>query len=423
MSEVVLESRNIGKSFREYGSEWRRFGTWLGWTSSRIKEHWVLRNISFAVRRGEAVGIVGQNGAGKSTLLKIITGTLGATEGNVLASGRIAAILELGMGFNPDLTGRQNVEHSAGLMGFSRAEILSLMPAIEAFAEIGEYFDEPLRTYSSGMQMRVAFSLATAARPDVLIVDEALSVGDTYFVHKCFKKIREFREQGTTLLIVSHDKVAVQTLCDRAVLLDRGRLIADSSPQEVLDLYNALIAEKEGSNVLQVRAEGAGTVTSSGTGEATVERVWLQDVDGKALDFVGVGDEIDLVLRVKILSFIPQLVIGYMIRDRLGQAIFGTNTSYTNQVIEGARENDVIELRARFKANIGVGTYSVSVALSSTETHLVNNYEWRDLALVFTVGNTHRDPFVGLVWMPPVTSISWNGGALPSVREQALNRP
>lgn len=406
MSAVVLQVRNVGKSFREYGSEWRRFGSWFGMRSQHVKDYWVLRNISFAVHAGEALGIIGQNGAGKSTLLKIITGTLGATEGGVWASGRVAAILELGMGFDPDLTGRQNSEHVAGLMGFSRAEISALLPQIEAFAEVGTYFDEPVRTYSSGMQMRVAFSLATASRPDVLIVDEALAVGDAYFVHKCFKRIREFRDQGTTLLIVSHDRSAVLALCDRAVMIDRGRMVADGAPQEVLDFYNALISEKENSTVRQTRQADGVAVTVSGTGEAVVDAIWLEDAAGSHVEFVGVGDLVDLVIRVRVDSVIARLVIGYMIRDRLGQPVFGTNSFYTNQVIEDAQAGDVFEFRARFRMNLGVGSYSFSVALSSTETHLVNNYEWRDLALVFNVANAQHATFVGMSWLPPQITIS-----------------
>lgn len=409
MKAVVLQVQNVGKSFRDYGSEWRRFGGWFGMHSSNVKDHWVLRNISFAVHAGEALGIVGQNGAGKSTLLKIITGTLGATEGSVRASGRVAAILELGMGFDPDLTGRQNSEHVAGLMGFSRAEIRELLPQIEAFAEVGAYFDEPVRTYSSGMQMRVAFSLATASRPDVLIVDEALAVGDAYFVHKCFKRIREFREEGTTLLIVSHDKSAVQALCDRAVMIDQGRLVADGSPQEVLDFYNAMISEKENSTVRQTRQDDGTAVTVSGTGEAVIDSIWLEDAAGQRIEFVGVGDPVDLVIRVRVQSDLAQLVVGYVIRDRLGQAVFGTNSFYTDQVIADARAGDQFEFRARFPMNLGVGSYSFSVALSSTETHLVNNYEWRDLALVFTVANTQRATFVGMAWMPPQITIAARG--------------
>ena len=422
MSAVVLQVKNVGKSFRDYGSEWRRFGSWFGMRSPNVKDHWVLRNISFAVHAGEALGIVGQNGAGKSTLLKIITGTLGATEGSVWASGRVAAILELGMGFDPDLTGRQNSEHVAGLMGFSRAEIRALLPQVEAFAEVGTYFDEPVRTYSSGMQMRVAFSLATASRPDVLIVDEALAVGDAYFVHKCFKRIREFRDQGTTLLIVSHDKSAVQALCDRAVMIDQGHMVADGTPQEVLDFYNALISEKENSTVRQARQED-GTVTVSGTGEAVVDAIWLEDAAGNRVEFVGVGDPVELVIRVRVDSAIAHLVIGYMIRDRLGQAVFGTNSFYTDQVIENAQTGDVFEFRASFPVNLGVGSYSFSVALSSTETHLVNNYEWRDLALVFTVANTQRTTFVGMSWIHPQITISARGRAgLPDMSGTNINQ-
>lgn len=406
MSDVVLDISGLGKSYREYGSEWRRFGAWFGFHSSRIKEHWVLRNINFSVRRGEAVGIVGQNGAGKSTLLKIITGTLGATEGGVRASGRIAAILELGMGFNPDLTGRQNVEHSAGLMGFSRAQVQALMPGIEAFAEIGDYFDEPIRTYSSGMQMRVAFSLATAARPDVLIVDEALAVGDAYFVHKCFQRIREFREEGTTLLIVSHDKSAVQALCDRAVMIEKGKLVADGSPQEVLDFYNALIAEKENSTVRQSKQDdGEGVTTVSGTGEAAIDGVWLEDANGSRVEFIGVGDPVTLVVKARANAPVARLVIGYTIRDRLGQSMFGTNSYYGECVAADLDAGEAVALRASFAMNLGVGTYSVSVALTSTETHLVDNYEWRDLALIFTVANTQRPTFVGSAWLPPQLSV------------------
>ena len=223
----LLSVQGLGKAFRSYRSEWHRFARWFGLSVKPREEHWVLRHVSFDIEPGEAIGIVGQNGAGKSTLLKMITGTLKPTEGQVQIHGRIAAILELGMGFNPELTGRQNVHHAAGLMGFTPEQIDAALPDIEAFAEIGDYFGEPVRTYSSGMQMRVAFAVATAWRPEILIVDEALSVGDSYFQHKSFDRIREFQEQGTTLLIVSHDRGAIQSLCDRAILLESGTVIKD----------------------------------------------------------------------------------------------------------------------------------------------------------------------------------------------------
>lgn len=225
------------------GAASRRQLVWRACTCSRRKL--VLRNVSFAIEPGEAVGLVGQNGAGKSTLLKLVTGTLQATEGSVHVNGRIAAILELGMGFNTELSGRQNVYHAAGLMGFSTAQVDQAISEIEAFAEIGPYFDYPVRTYSSGMQVRVAFAVATAFRPEILIVDEALSVGDVYFQHKCFERIRQFRQQGTTLLIVSHDRDSILALCDRAILLDKGRVLRDGGPEEVMDYYNALIADRK----------------------------------------------------------------------------------------------------------------------------------------------------------------------------------
>src|SRR5205085_1659835 len=211
-------------------TRWSRLAEWMIPGRPRHKLKWVLRDVSFSVKPGEAVGLIGINGAGKSTLLKLITGTTQPTTGGVHMEGRVAALLELGMGFHPDFTGRQNVFMAGQLLGMTVDEIARLMPEIEAFAEIGDYMDQPVRVYSSGMQMRVAFSVATARRPDILIVDEALSVGDAYFQHKSFARIRSFREMGTTLLFVSHDKSAIQALCDEAILLHGGRIAIQGDP-------------------------------------------------------------------------------------------------------------------------------------------------------------------------------------------------
>ncbi len=326
----------------------------------------------------------------------MITGTLRGTEGTIAVHGRIAAILELGMGFSPDLSGRANVHHTAGLMGFSREDIAGVIAAIEEFAEIGEYFNAPVRTYSSGMQMRVAFAVATAFRPDILIVDEALAVGDSYFQHKCFKRIKEFREQGTSLLIVSHDAGAVQNLCDRALLLEKGALIKDGDPVEVMDLYNALISERENSTIKISNHASGRAQTVSGSGEAVVETIMLLNAAQEQVEFVDVGQPVMLLIRVIAREDIPRLVLGYMIKDRLGQPVFGTNTHHTN-----VRAGQRVEFRISFPMSFGQGSYSVSTALVSTDTHLVNNYEWRDLALVFTVSNLSRPLFVGSAWVPP----------------------
>lgn len=401
MTAPLLAITGLGKAFREYSSEWGRFASWLGMRASLKAENWVLRGISFNVAPGESIGIVGQNGAGKSTLLKLITGTLRATEGALAVNGRIAAILELGMGFSPDLSGRANVFHTAGLMGFPNETVAAVMESIEDFAEIGDYFDEPVRTYSSGMQMRVAFAVATAFRPDILIVDEALSVGDAYFQHKCFKRIREFRELGTSLLIVSHDSGAVQNLCDRALLLESGSLIRDGEPAEVMDLYNALIAERENSTVATSTHVSGRVQTISGSGEAFVDNVALLNEAGERIEFADVGQLVTLRIRVVVNVQIPRLVLGYIIKDRLGQPVFGTNTHHTEQALDDAQAGQSVEFSIRFPMNFGQGSYSISTALVSTDTHLVNNYEWRDLAFVFTVSNISRPVFVGSAWVPP----------------------
>lgn len=366
-----------------------------------VSEYWALRHVSFKIERGEAIGIVGQNGAGKSTLLKLVTGTARANEGRVACIGRVSAILELGMGFGPDLTGRENCRHAAGLMGHSEAEISGMLPEIEAFAEIGDYFDQPVRTYSSGMQMRIAFGVATAVRPDILIVDEALAVGDAYFQHKSFDRIRQFRERGTTLLIVSHDRSAVQQLCSRAILLDQGRLIKDGGVEEVMDYYNALIAQRENQTVTVTRLDDGRAQTISGTGEATVSEISLHDAQGAPVEFVNVGQMVELRIRARVLKPVPRLVLGYIIKDRLGAAIYGTNTHYTQQALTAVAAGVTIDFSIFFAMNVGAGTYSVSTALVSSETHLENNYEWRDLALIFTVANLDKPSFVGTAWVPP----------------------
>ncbi|MFK8398797.1 ABC transporter ATP-binding protein [Pseudomonas sp. BGr12] len=396
----LLSVNDLGKAYRSYRSEWQRVAAWFNLPSRPAEEHWVLRHVSFHIKPGEAIGIIGQNGAGKSTLLKMLTGTLQPTEGSVQRNGRIAAILELGMGFNPELTGRQNVYHAAGLMGFSIEQIAGAIGEIEAFAEIGEYFDETVRTYSSGMQMRVAFAVATAFRPEILIVDEALSVGDSYFQHKSFERIREFQRQGTTLLIVSHDRGSIQALCDRAILLEKGTIIKDGAPEEVMDFYNALIAEKENATVTVTELEDGSRQTRSGTGEASIDQISLRNHADKPVEYVTVGEPVRLSISTRINKAIPELVVGYAIKDRLGQTVFGTNTHHLGCALRDLKEGESISYGFTFPANLGVGSYSVSVALHTMDTHIACNYEWRDLALVFNVINTSKKEFVGLSWLP-----------------------
>lgn len=397
----VLSVQDVGKAFRGYRSEWHRFARWLGMAVTASEETWVLRHVSFDIHPGEAIGIIGRNGAGKSTLLKIITGTMGLTEGQVRAGGRVAAILELGTGFNPELTGRANARHAAGLMGVAPERIDAAISEIEAFAEIGGYFDEPVRTYSSGMQMRVAFAVATAWRPDILIVDEALSVGDAYFQHKCFDRIREFQRHGMSLLLVSHDRGAVVNLCRRAILLDKGRVLKDGDPEAVFDFYNAFIAEKARGTVAANRLGNGRIQTVSGTGEASVQEIALYDHKGEPTEHVAIGESVQLRVRVRVHRAIDSLVLGYAIKDRLGQVMYGTNTWHTGQVIRLPRPGDEFVFVIAFPVTLGVGSYSVQVALVDRDTHLTANYEWRDLALIFHVVNLDKNNFIGCLWNEP----------------------
>lgn len=400
----ALSVINVGKAYKRYPNKWARALEWISGRAQHEKT-WVLQDISFTVQPGEAVGIIGVNGAGKSTLLKIITKTTQPTTGSIQLNGRVAALLELGMGFHPDFSGRQNVFMSGQLLGLSKEEISTCMPAIEAFAEIGDYIDRPVRMYSSGMQMRLAFSVATAVRPDVLIVDEALSVGDAYFQHKSFNKIREFRELGTTLLIVSHDRGAIQNLCDRAILLERGYVAKDGAPEEVMDFYNALIAEKENSKVEVTTLANGKKQTVSGTGEASVVEITLRNTDGEIVEYIDVGESVLLRVKVKANENIPRLILGYGIKDRLGQVMYGTNTDLKQQAFLDISKGSEIVFDIHFSANLGPGSYSVQIALTSTDTHMVNNYEWRDLALMFNVINKSKQIFAGCNWMDPHITI------------------
>ena len=400
MGEIKVEK--IGKAYKNYENRWSRFLEWVEpFKKKRHKLNWVLQDVNFTVVPGEAFGIIGINGAGKSTLLKLITGTTQPTSGKVTISGRVSALLELGMGFHPDFTGRQNVAMAAQLLGLNSGEICDLMPKVEAFAEIGEYIDQPVRVYSSGMQVRLAFSVATVRRPDVLIVDEALSVGDTYFQHKSFNRIREFREQGTTLLIVSHDKGVIQSLCDRAILLDQGRIIKEGKPVDVTDFYNAMLSDKGKESVEQEELTDGNIQTKSGTGEAKIEDVGLYDINGQKIEYVQVGETITLRVQAKVCDDIETLVMGYGIKGRLGQDIYGTNTWYTEQVINNPLAGNEYQFEITFSANMGVGSYSVSVSLHDQKDHLSTNYCWQDLALVFEVVNLNEIQFIGCNWMEP----------------------
>jgi len=405
-NDIAISVRNVSKKYKLYPHPKDRLKEMFHPFSKKYhNDFWSLRNVSFDVCRGETIGIIGENGSGKSTLLQIICKVLTLTEGVVSTSGRISAILELGAGFNPEFSGRENVYMNGALMGFNRTEMDERFTSIEEFAEIGDFINQPMKTYSSGMYVRLAFAAAVNVDPDILVIDEALAVGDTYFVHKCFRKLNEFRDEGKTILFVSHDSSAIQVLCNRAILLERGTIIKESNPQEVMDLYNAIISKKESTTIEVKQLENGKVQTTSGTGEARVEEIALYNTNGEIVETVNVGEQVELRIKVKVYQAVETLVLGYGIKDRIGQMMYGTNTWHTEQVIKNTHAGDEYEFVIAFQVNLGMGSYSILTALVDRDTHLTANYEWNDMALLFNVINMDKTIFVGCLWNEPRITI------------------
>ena len=402
---MILSVQNICKTYLDYESNFKRFASWFSKNKEEKNVKTVLKDVSFDVGAGEVVGLIGQNGAGKSTLLKIISHTLKPSSGRVTSGAKISSILELGMGFHGDLTGRQNAYQSCSLMGYSKEQIDEIIAYIEDFAEIGEYFDYPVRIYSSGMQMRLAFSVVTANRPDILIIDEALSVGDVYFQHKSFDKIKEFKSLGTTLIIVSHDSGAIKSICDRVILLEKGQILKDGEPEAVLDYYNALISKKQDVQISQITLENGKTATISGNKKACIKNVEILDAAGKKIQNLEVGKKIKLKVTVQANENLPSLVLGYQIKNRFSQVVYGTNTYHLKQALKNLKKGEEYDFGFEFEANLGVGSFSVTIALHDSDNHLQNNYEWRDNAIIFNVVNFSKPDFVGLAYLEPSLEI------------------
>ncbi|MBX3025554.1 ABC transporter ATP-binding protein [bacterium] len=403
----MIRVDNLGKCYKRYPSHWSRLAEWAsGGRPARHQARWALRGISFAVGAGEALGIVGANGAGKSTLLKILTGTTLPSEGAFQLDGRVAALLELGTGFHPDFTGAQNALIGCQMQGLSTADAERCLPHVADFAELADHMDEPLRSYSTGMQMRLAFSVATAVRPEVLIVDEALSVGDIYFQHKSMQRIRDFRAAGTTLLFVSHDPTAVRTLCDRALLLEHGRVLHSGAPDAVLDFYNARVAQREAdAAIVQQPAAGGRVATRSGSRGAEITAVTIAAEDGTPRTAFAIAEPAVLRCAIRFAEPVARPTVGFVIRDRLGNDIFGTNSFHLAVFPADLAAGEILECDFRLVLNLGAGTYSVSAAVHTGETHLERNLDWWDQALVFEVTPSASRRFVGAALLPVALTV------------------
>ena len=352
-----------------------------------------LNDITFTVKEGETLGIIGENGAGKSTLLKVLTGILLPTGGRVDVDGNITGILELGTGFNFEFTGIKNIYMNGMLIGMSREEIDSKVNDIIAFTELGKFIEEPVKTYSSGMVMRLAFSIAIHAEPSAFVIDEALSVGDAYFQQKSMKRIREFREKGGSIVFVSHDMNAVKVLCDRALLLSHGSVLEEGVPEKVINTYNFLLAKK--SKGEGIRFEGEGEKKSYGNFRVEITKVEFLNKHGISSQVFVSGEKVKIRVHLKANKDVDRVVAGILIRDRFGQDIFGTNTYHLNKVISlKAGETPVYEFG--FNLNIGPGKYTLTTAIHRDDTHLDESYHWYDSILKFEVVGTKSDMFIGL---------------------------
>ncbi|WP_035215144.1 ABC transporter ATP-binding protein, partial [Desulfobulbus elongatus] len=378
MSSIVVT--DLGKAYKQYPTRWARLAEWIvPWSKPRHQLKWVLQDINFTVNPGEAVGIIGINGAGKSTLLKMITGTTQPTTGSVHITGRVSALLELGMGFHPDFTGRQNVVMAGQLLGYSIEEIARLMPEIEAFAEIGDYIDEPVRVYSSGMQMRLAFSVATAQRPDVLIVDEALSVGDAAFQRKCFHRIENFREAGTTLLFVSHDTSTIKKICTRGLFLKEGLLWSQGDSKQVCDQYEKYLfgtIREEVGNVGSDYVESpkgfwddslCSNVAEEvyGDGGALIKDVSVKTTNGYTVNVIKNDESFSLIYEVQFKKDVSKVCFGMTLRTVEGINLYGTNTNFNGGT--DFRKGDVVKVTFNLKNNLMPGNYFISCGASHQE--------------------------------------------------------
>jgi lipopolysaccharide transport system ATP-binding protein len=394
---VALRVEKVSKQYRIYERPGDRLKESL--TRGRLRRHkefWALRDVDFQIEPGTTVGIVGPNGCGKSTLLQIIAGTLTPTHGDVWHEGRIAALLELGAGFDPEFTGVENVYMNASLLGLTRRETDVLFPSIERFAEIGQFLYQPVKSYSSGMYVRLAFAIAASVDPDILIIDEALAVGDAVFQHRCLRRLKELHERGTTVLFVSHDAAAVRALCSRALLLKAGQLVADGKPSDVLNQYQKIIMERENAYAADTAAatlvEFAADELSRplnysyrhGDGSAEIYGATLNDAANNDLHVVESGEAVNLRVAARFLRDVEDPVIGFLIRNRHGIHVYGTNTKEQQTEFGTVRQGETIDVTFSFDCWLGSDEFSMSLAVHSRDGEA---YDWLDAALFFKVTN------------------------------------
>ena len=375
--------QNVSKLYRLYRRPSDRLWELLPGGRPRHTDFWALRDISFQLEKGETLGVVGPNGSGKSTLLEIVSGILQPTSGRVVSRGRTAALLELGAGFNPEFSGRENVYLNGEIMGLSRAEIEKAMPSIEAFAEIGDFIERPVKEYSSGMYVRLAFSTAIHVEPEVLIVDEALAVGDAVFANRCVRKFEELRERKITVLFVSHDLGLVKQLSTRAILLLNGRIEAHGSPNDVINRYIGLVLERQAP---RVRKDGRLRASHRhGDGSSEVLDVRILNARGEAVSSVAAGECITIRVRSKFHAATTDPMTGILLRTRIGMEVYGTNTRIEKKHLGDFQPGDELEVDFRMECWLTPQSYTLTVATQNSDG---TSHDWLDDAIAFDVVDT-----------------------------------
>lgn len=403
-SDSIISLRQVSKKYPIYRRPAHKLLELISLRRKQFhREFWALKEVDLEVQSGTSLGIIGSNGSGKSTLLQIVAGILQQTRGECHVQGTVAALLELGTGFNPEFSGRENVFMSGVINGLSHAEVERRFDEIVDFAEIGQFIDQPVKTYSSGMFVRLAFSVAIHVDPDILLVDEALAVGDLIFQHRCINRIRQLRAQGKTILFVTHDLQSVAKFCDRAILLDQGLKLEDGPPEKVTQRYQALIFERErnrageGDDFFAQEEDGSLPLVNTvphihnryGDGAAKIQGVILLDRAGEVVNEVSAGEELTLLVTVTVNKAISSPIVGFTIRDKVGVEVTASNTSYEGAVLPRVEEGEKISVAFRFKVpELRPDSYSISPAVAQGNVWEHSIEDWIDNAYIFTIRET-----------------------------------
>lgn len=381
MSEnnIAISVENVKKVYKLYQKPFQRVIDALGIGKHTYKEHEALKGVDFQIRKGECVGIIGTNGSGKSTILKIITGVVNPTSGNVKVNGRISALLELGAGFNMEYNGIENVYLNGTMLGFSEEEITEKLDAILEFADIGDYVYQPVKTYSSGMFVRLAFAVSINIEPEILIVDEALSVGDVFFQAKCYHKFEEFKKMGKTIVFVSHDLSSIQKYCDRVILLNKGEKLGEGLARDMIDAYKQVLVgqyqvkDDEENNLLedeQIKALAAGhnpQLLEYGTKEAEIFDYYITDQNGVRTTAIEKGTEFTIHYKVRFHADKPAPIFTYKFKNARGTEITGTNTMYERAFLDSVSAGEVKEVTFTQVMSLQGGEYLLSIGCTGYE--------------------------------------------------------